>query len=128
MTMLSAILSAVAAIANSDRLSRFALRLHGLLAVPWAFGLQWKGGDDGPGLSWFFFFGIGCAVAAALAFVGSDIAAPVKCVQCGAITPRGRFATWQVLVSIFFFPLGMLSLFLGRKATTCRNCGYSWQK
>jgi hypothetical protein len=22
----------------------------------------------------------------------------------------------------------MLSLFLGRKATTCRNCGYSWQK
>ena len=94
MTMASALLSAVATIANSDRLSRAALRVHGLLVVPWVFGFQWKGGDDGPGLAWFGFVGIGCAVAAALAFVGSDIAAPVTCVQCGSITPRGRFATW----------------------------------
>lgn len=127
MSMASALLSAVATIANSDRLSRAALRVHGLLVVPWVFGFQWKGGDDGPGLAWFGFVGIGCAVAAALAFVGSDIAAPVTCVQCGSITPRGRFATWQVLVSICLFPFGLLSLFLGRKATTCRNCGHCWQ-
>ena len=78
-------------------------------------------------LAWYLFVGNGCAVAAALAFVGSDIAAPVTCVQGGASTPRGRLAAWQVLVSICFFPLGLLSLFLGRKATTCRNCGYCWQ-
>jgi len=127
MTILSAILSTVAAIANSDRMSRGALRVHGLLAVPWIFGQQWKGGDDGPGLAWFFFVGIGCAIAAVLGFVRVDIAVPVTCVQCGAITPRGRFAAWQVLVSICFFPLGLLSLFLRRKATTCRNCGHCWQ-
>lgn len=127
MTMASAPLSAVAVAVNEDRLSRIALRFHGFLFLSWMFGFQWKGGDDGPGLAWFGFVGIGCAVAAALAFAGSDIAAPVTCVQCGAITPRGRFAAWQVLVSICFFPLGLLSLFLGRKATTCRNCGHCWQ-
>jgi hypothetical protein len=127
MTMASVLLSAIAVAVNKDRLSRLALWFHGLLVLPWMFGFQWKGGDDGPGVAWFFFVGIGCAVGAALAFVGSDIAAPVTCVQCGAITPRGRFAAWQVLVSICFFPLGLLSLFLGRKATTCRNCGHCWQ-
>jgi len=125
MTMASALLSAIAALVNRDRLSRIALRFHGFLVLPWIFGFQWKGGDDGPGHAWLLLGGIGCAVAAVLGPKG--IVVPITCVQCGSTTPRAGFATWQWLVSICVFPLGLLSLLVGRKATTCQHCGHSWR-
>lgn len=46
----------------------------------------------------------------------------ITCPFCGFMTMRGGFAFWQILVSIFFFPLGMLSLLAGRKPTVCHQC------
>jgi hypothetical protein len=126
MTPASAILSAVAAVLNSAPLSRTALRVHGLLFLPWMFGQQWKGGDDGPGLAWLFFVGVGCAVAALLAFCGRKSRDQVKCPRCGELTSTGRFATSHGPIPVWSFRLGLLSRALGRRTGTCQHCGYTW--
>ena len=51
----------------------------------------------------------------------------VSCPKCGHLTRESGFSLWQYLVSIFFFPLGLLSLLAGRKPTKCENCGYIWR-
>ena len=51
----------------------------------------------------------------------------LSCPKCGAKTQRGGFAVWQFLVSIFLFPLGLLSLLAGKEATVCPKCGFRWQ-
>lgn len=51
----------------------------------------------------------------------------VTCPNCSKQTKRAGFKTWQIIVSICFFPLGLLSLLAGRAPTTCTHCGFTWQ-
>ncbi|NQU87417.1 MAG: hypothetical protein HQ541_16815 [Mariniphaga sp.] len=51
----------------------------------------------------------------------------VSCPKCGKLTIQGKFRFWQFLVSILFFPFGLLSLLAGRAPTTCSSCEYRWQ-
>jgi len=53
--------------------------------------------------------------------------AMVSCPKCSKQTVQGGFQTWQIIVSICFFPLGLLSLLAGRKPTTCQQCKHVWQ-
>lgn len=53
--------------------------------------------------------------------------AQLTCPKCNTTASRGGYAGWQVFVSICFFPLGLISLLLGREPTKCPKCGYSWQ-
>jgi len=51
----------------------------------------------------------------------------VTCPKCGKATQQAGFETWQIIVSICFFPLGLLSLLAGRKPTTCGHCSNTFQ-
>ncbi|MGC8828151.1 MAG: hypothetical protein ACP5MG_01180 [Verrucomicrobiia bacterium] len=51
----------------------------------------------------------------------------ISCPKCNELTKRGGYQWWQYVVSIIFFPIGLLSLLAGRKPTTCQKCGYTWQ-
>jgi len=52
--------------------------------------------------------------------------AQISCPKCSKLTAQGGFAVWQILVSICFFPLGLLSLLAGRKPTVCAFCGHTF--
>jgi len=52
--------------------------------------------------------------------------ANLSCPNCMTLTKKGGFKAWQIIVAIFFFPLGLLALLADRNPTICRNCGYSW--
>ena len=53
--------------------------------------------------------------------------AQVTCPKCSKVTQQAGFATWQIVVSICLFPLGLLSLLAGRQPTTCSSCGNVFQ-
>jgi len=53
--------------------------------------------------------------------------AMVSCPKCSKLTTQGGFPAWEIIVSICFFPLGLLALLAGRKPTTCYHCGNIWQ-
>ncbi|PRD46146.1 hypothetical protein C5745_17140 [Sphingobacterium haloxyli] len=39
---------------------------------------------------------------------------------------KNVYATWQIYVSVFLFPIGLISLVLGKKSKRCYNCGGKW--
>jgi hypothetical protein len=45
--------------------------------------------------------------------------AQVTCPKCNTLTPQGGFPAWAIIVSICFFPVGLLALLAGRKPTIC---------
>ena len=51
----------------------------------------------------------------------------ISCIRCGYLTRQGGFRAWQIIVSILFFPFGLLSLLAGRAPTSCERCGHTWQ-
>jgi len=53
--------------------------------------------------------------------------AQVSCPKCNTLTRQGAFPSWAIIVSICFFPVGLLALLAGRTPTVCGNCGNSWQ-
>ena len=53
--------------------------------------------------------------------------AQVSCPKCGEMSTKGGIPTWQIIVSICFFPIGLLALLAGREPTKCPKCGHSWQ-
>lgn len=53
--------------------------------------------------------------------------ANLSCPKCGQLTKRAGFKTWQILVAICFFPMGLLALLAGRKPTQCSSCGHTWE-
>lgn len=53
--------------------------------------------------------------------------ARVSCPKCNSLTHRATFPAWAIIVSIFFFPVGLLALLAGRKPTRCSHCGFTWQ-
>jgi len=46
----------------------------------------------------------------------------LTCPACGTPAQRGGFPLWAILVSIVFFPFGLLALLVGRKPSAC-HCG-----
>jgi len=52
--------------------------------------------------------------------------AKILCPKCNTSVDKAGFATWQILVAIFLFPIGLLALLAGTKRTECPNCGYKW--
>jgi len=50
----------------------------------------------------------------------------ISCLKCDALAKRGGRPVWQVIVSVLFFPIGLLSLLAGRKPTVCQKCGHRW--
>jgi len=53
--------------------------------------------------------------------------AQVTCPKCNTLTQQGGFPSWTIIVSICFFPVGLLALLAGRNPAVCPNCGNSWQ-
>ena len=53
--------------------------------------------------------------------------AMISCPKCGKSVGQGGFYTWQILVSICLFPLGLLALLAGRQPTKCSECGHIFQ-
>ncbi len=51
----------------------------------------------------------------------------VTCPRCSAPANLGGFPVWTIVVSIIFFPFGLLALLAGRKPTVCPHCGFIWQ-
>ena len=47
----------------------------------------------------------------------------LACPKCGSNATRGGFHTWQFIVAILFFPLGLLALLAGRGPNKCQSCG-----
>jgi hypothetical protein len=47
----------------------------------------------------------------------------ITCSKCDNVTKRNGFPLWVWIVSIIFFPIGLLSLLAGRKTTQCPQCG-----
>ncbi len=50
----------------------------------------------------------------------------ISCPKCNNLTQRAGFPAWTIIVSICFFPVGLLALLAGRKPTICRQCGFTW--
>lgn len=53
--------------------------------------------------------------------------AQISCPKCNSLTEQGGYASWQWIVSICFFPIGLLSLLAGRQPSSCKNCNYAWR-
>lgn len=53
--------------------------------------------------------------------------AQVSCPKCSAMVAQGGFPTWQIIVSICFFPVGLLALLAGREPSVCHSCNFTFQ-
>ena len=52
--------------------------------------------------------------------------AEITCPDCRATVHRNGFPAWVWIVSIIFFPFGLLALLTGRKPTICYHCRRSF--
>jgi hypothetical protein len=50
----------------------------------------------------------------------------VSCPKCSALTEKGGFHSWQIIVAICLFPVGLLALLAEKKPTRCFSCGFIW--
>ena len=53
--------------------------------------------------------------------------ADISCPKCESLGKTGGFHTWQILVSICLFPLGLLSLLAEKEPNKCHACGHAWR-
>jgi hypothetical protein len=51
----------------------------------------------------------------------------ISCPKCSTHVVKGGYNTWQIVVAVCFFPLGLLALLADKKPTTCGNCGNIFQ-
>lgn len=51
----------------------------------------------------------------------------LSCPKCGELTQKGSYFTWQIIVAILLFPIGLLALLADKKVTVCKKCGHTWQ-
>tara|TARA_B110000914_G_C15107016_1_gene284324 strand:- start:303 stop:470 length:168 start_codon:yes stop_codon:yes gene_type:complete len=51
----------------------------------------------------------------------------VSCPECKKPTQSGGYESWQIIVAICFFPIGLLALLMSKKPTSCNSCGFIWQ-
>ena len=57
---------------------------------------------------------------------GKLIMSNLSCPKCGELTKKGGYKTWQIIVAVCLFPLGLLALLADRNPTTCQKCGHTW--
>jgi len=48
------------------------------------------------------------------------------CPKCNISVDKTSFAPWQILLAIFFFPIGLITLLLGKIRKYCSRCGYKF--
>lgn len=53
--------------------------------------------------------------------------ANISCPKCSELTAKGGYKTWQIIVAICFFPIGLLALLADKEVTKCQKCGHTWQ-
>jgi len=53
--------------------------------------------------------------------------ANLSCPKCSELTQSGGYKTWQIVVAICAFPVGLLALLAQKNPTTCHKCGHTWQ-
>ena len=51
----------------------------------------------------------------------------VSCPKCSSPAEKGGYQTWQIVVAVCFFPLGLLALLAEKKPSVCHKCNYIWQ-
>jgi hypothetical protein len=52
--------------------------------------------------------------------------AQISCPKCSTSTKKGGFKSWQIIVAICLFPLGLLALLAGKEPSICMKCGHTW--
>lgn len=50
----------------------------------------------------------------------------ISCPRCNKGANRGGIPTWQIIVAVCFFPIGLLALLAGRDPNSCPHCGHKW--
>jgi len=70
---------------------------------------------------------VGIAVLLIRAITGNQAVHQLSCPKCSELVSRGKYKTWQIVIAICFFPIGLLALLADRKPTVCAKCGYHWQ-
>ncbi|UXE67225.1 MAG: DUF2367 domain-containing protein [Chryseotalea sp. WA131a] len=53
--------------------------------------------------------------------------AVISCPKCSKPVTKGGYHTWQIIVAICFFPIGLLALLASRKPNNCFSCGFIWE-
>ena len=61
-----------------------------------------------------------------ISYISKKEPARISCHKCSNLAYRGKYATWQIVLSVVLFPIGLLSLLAGRGTNECRECGYIW--
>lgn len=51
------------------------------------------------------------------------MASAITCPRCQKSAIRGGFPIWVILCCIVLFPVGLLTLLVGRKPNHCHHCG-----
>jgi hypothetical protein len=50
----------------------------------------------------------------------------ISCPKCSKPAQQGSFHTWQIIVAICFFPVGLIALLLEKQPSKCMDCGHMW--
>jgi len=53
--------------------------------------------------------------------------AVISCPKCSEMAEKGGYNTWQIIVAVCAFPIGLLALLAEKKPSICHKCGYTWQ-
>lgn len=53
--------------------------------------------------------------------------AVVNCPKCSEFATKGGYHTWQIIVAVCFFPIGLLALLAEKEPNKCLKCGFIWQ-
>ena len=51
----------------------------------------------------------------------------LTCPKCDTPCQKGGYKTWQIIVAICFFPIGLIALLLDKEPTQCHKCSHMWQ-
>ena len=51
----------------------------------------------------------------------------LSCPKCDTPCEKSGYQTWQILVAICFFPIGLIALLMDRAPTLCPKCSHLWQ-
>lgn len=51
----------------------------------------------------------------------------ISCPKCSKPAKKGGYKTWQIIVAICFFPIGLLALLADKETSSCQSCGHMWQ-
>lgn len=50
----------------------------------------------------------------------------IYCPKCKKITKKNGYHLWQIIISVCFFPIGLIVLDADKKPTVCEHCRHTW--